>query len=456
MSQRWWMDELGASHIGILGFARGGQSLARWLGTRARRVSVSDRRSAGAIGFSPVDYPGINFRLGDAQEMLPREWDAICISGGVSHDHPYVQGAIAAGLPITNDAQLFLEHCPAPVVGITGSAGKTTTTSLVGDILRAAGETVWVGGNIGHVLLDDLEEIGADDVVVMELSSFQLEWMSASPVTAAILNLTPNHLDRHGTMESYIAAKARILSGQSAEDWAVLAAEDVQCQRLAACARGRLAWYSVDTAVERGAFLSGEWLALRDENMEERICRREDIPLRGPHNLRNVLAACAIARTRGAPTDAMAHAIRSFTPVAHRLQHVRELAGVCYVNDSIATSPERVVAALASYEEPLVLLLGGQDKHLPWRPLLRMAQERARAIIVFGEAAALIASEWAALAMKEPPFHNVGDLVTATHLARQLAHTGDVVLLSPGGTSYDAYPNFEARGCHFHELVMSL
>ena len=182
----------------------------------------------------------------------------------------------------------------------------------------------------------------------------------------------------------------------------------------------------------------------------------ETSPLRGPHNLRNTLAACAIARTRGAPVDAMARAIRSFQPVAHRLQLVRELAGVCYVNDSIATSPERVLAALASYEEPLVLLLGGQDKRLPWRSLLKMAQERARAIVVFGEVAALIMSEWAALAMKEPPLHIAIDLAAATQLAQQLARAGDVVLLSPGGTSYDAYPNFEARGRHFHELVMSL
>ena len=456
MSQRWWMGELGSAHIGILGFARGGQSLARWLAARARRVSVSDRRSAAAIGFSPADYPGIDFRLSDAQDTLPREWDALCVSGGVPREHPYVQGAIAAGLPITNDAQLFLEHCPAPVVGITGSAGKTTTTTLVGDVLHAAGETVWVGGNIGNVLLDNLAEIGAGDVVVMELSSFQLEWMNVSLSTAAILNLTPNHLDRHGTMEAYIAAKARILSGQGTEDWAVLAAEDVHCRRLAARAKGQLAWYGVEVEVERGTCLSGEWLALRDGGKEERICYRRDIPLRGPHNLRNTLAACAIARTRGAPVEAMARAIRSFQPVAHRLQLVRELAGVCYVNDSIATSPERVLAALASYEEPLVLLLGGQDKRLPWRSLLKMAQERARAIVVFGEVAALIMSEWAALAMKEPPLHIAIDLAAATQLAQQLARAGDVVLLSPGGTSYDAYPNFEARGRHFHELVMSL
>ena len=279
MSQRWWMDELGAAHIGILGFARGGQSLARWLAARAQRVSVSDRRSAAAIGFSPADYPGIDFRLSDAQDTLPREWDALCVSGGVPREHPYVQGAIAAGLPITNDAQLFLEHCPAPVVGITGSAGKTTTTTLVGDVLHAAGETVWVGGNIGNVLLDNLAEIGAGDVVVMELSSFQLEWMNVSLNTAAILNLTPNHLDRHGTMEAYIAAKARILSGQGTEDWAVLAAEDVHCRRLAARAKGQLAWYGVDVEVERGACLSGEWLALRDGGKEERICHRRGHPV---------------------------------------------------------------------------------------------------------------------------------------------------------------------------------
>lgn len=456
MSSSCSLEYIGAAHVGILGFARGGQSLARWLVGKARRVSVSDRRSAAEIGFSPSEYPGIDFLLEDPQEVMPNEWDAICISGGIPHEHPYIQWALSAGLLITNDAQLFLEQCPAPVVGITGSAGKTTTTTLVGDILRETGQTVWVGGNIGHVLLDDLEDISSEDVVVMELSSFQLEWMKTSPDTAAILNLTPNHLDRHGSMDAYIEAKSRILNWQSAENWSVLAADDAQCRRLAARVRGQLAWFGVDIPFDHGACLDGEWLSLIEDGLRERLCCREEVPLRGLHNLRNVLAACALARTCGVEIDAMARAIRSFQPVAHRLQLVRELMGVSYVNDSIATSPERVMAALTSYQEPLILLLGGQDKHLPWQPLLGKIQEQVRAIIVFGEAASLICHEWALLRREEPPVYKVDDLPEATFLAQGLAKAGDVVLLSPGGTSYDAYPDFEARGRHFHELVMSL
>lgn len=451
------LRSLAQAHVGILGFARGGQALARWLVGRAKAVTVSDRRGAEQLGVSLADFPGVDWRLADPQQDLPEEWQLLFVSGGVPGAHPYIRAARAAGIPITNDAQLFLAHCPAPVIGITGSAGKTTTTCLVGDMLRAAGETVWVGGNIGHVLLDDLAEMKAGDVVVMELSSFQLEWMSAAPQVAAILNLSPNHLDRHGTMAAYIEAKARILNQQGAGARAVFSADDDECVRLAAArARGSASWFGVADHGREGVFLDEDWLVLREGDRIERICPRADIGLRGMHNLRNVLAACAIARAYGAATAAMARAIRRFQPIAHRLQEVREFAGVRYVNDSIATSPERTMAALASYAEPLVLLLGGQDKQLPWRPMLRQARDKARALIAFGEAAPMIAAEWAALPPNEVAFHQAADLSAAVALARQLAQKGDVVLLSPGGTSYDAYPDFEARGRHFHDLVMSL
>lgn len=449
-------EKLRSAHIGIIGFGRGGQSLARWWQGRAAKITVSDRRSATAIDFTAEDYPAVRFLFEDPQLELPADWDAVCISGGVADEHPYIQTALARQLPITNDAQIFIEHCPATVIGITGSAGKTTTTTLIGEMLRAQGKRVWVGGNIGHVLLDDSADIQPQDWVVMELSSFQLEWMRSSPDIATILNLTPNHLDRHGSMTAYIEAKHNIMKWQQADDWVVLSADDANCKKLAARAGGQLRWFGMQPFDEDGAYLFNEQLCLFEGQERTPLLHREQIPLRGKHNLANILAACAVARIAGVEIDAMAPTIRSFQPVAHRLQHLRILNGVSYVNDSIATSPERVIAAIASYDEPLIILLGGQDKDLPWRPLLERIAEQVRAVILFGEAAPMIQREWRRMVKTFPPLYRVSGLADATRFAKQLAREGDVVLLSPGGTSYDAYRNFEERGHHFHELVMSL
>jgi len=450
------IEKFRAAHIGIIGFGRGGQSLARWWQGRAAKITVSDRRSADAIDFSADDHPSVRFQFDDPQLKLPQDWDALCISGGIPNEHPYIQAALARSLPITNDAQIFIEHCPARVIGITGSAGKTTTTSLIGEMLRAAGDRVWVGGNIGRVLLDDLPRMQPHDHVVMELSSFQLEWMRSSPGIATILNLTPNHLDRHGSMEAYIEAKHHIMKWQRADDWVVLSADDVHCRKLASRARGQLRWFGMQPIDRDGAYLFAEQLCLFEDQERIPLLHREEIPLRGKHNWANALAACAVARIAGVELAAMVQAIRSFQPVAYRLQPIRNLDGVSYVNDSIATSPERVIAAIASYDEPLILLLGGQDKDLPWRPLLERITTQVRSVILFGEAAPMIQREWRRLAKDVPPLYRLSGLAEATRCAKQLAQAGDVVLLSPGGTSYDAYRNFEARGQHFHELVMSL
>ena len=353
-----------------------------------------------------------------------------------------------------------MERCPARVVGITGSAGKTTTTSLVAAMLRAAGRRVWAGGNIGHVLLDDLARIRADDLVVMELSSFQLELMTRSPQIAVVLNLTPNHLDRHGTMAAYAAAKARILDYQSAADVAVLGREDAGSRALAGRARGRLAWFGGEGPLTAGAWSQGGELWLRGtgggNGAARRICARGDSPLRGRHNLLNLLAACAAAGAAGAAPSAMARAIAGFRGVEHRLESVRRLGGVTWVNDSIATAPERVLAALHSYDEPLILLAGGADKQLPWEDMLRLALQKSRCIIAFGQFGRRIYEMVRALGGAEAPVCCVPGLGEAVALAAGRARCGDVVLLSPGGTSYDAYRDFAERGAHFRQLVEAL
>jgi len=457
-------DPLSEKHILILGLARQGIALAKWLCDVGATVTVSDMRPAEKLADALQELDGldIQFALGDHPPRLLNTTDLLCLSGGVPLDTQIVQFALEKQIPLSNDAQIFLERCPCDAVGITGSAGKTTTTTLVGAMCEAAGMIPWVGGNIGNPLIADLRYIKPTDIAVMELSSFQLEIMTASPRIAAILNITPNHLDRHKTMEAYIDAKARIFENQMAGDIVVLGYDDPVAHDLAERATQEVAYFSGRVPVDVGAWLVDDRLVMRPkfEASMEPVCRISEIPLRGHHNVLNVLAACAIAGVAGVPAEAMREAILKFKPVAHRLEVVRVIDGVTYVNDSIATAPERVVAALEAFpDEPIVLLLGGRDKKLPWEDLLRLAVQRCRAIITFGEAGLMIA-EQAARARREAqvdmPLEQAGSMAEMVTLAAELAEEGDVVLLSPGCTSFDQYADFEARGEDFRKRVKGL
>lgn len=453
-------DPLQGKTVVVVGFARQGKALARWLPAIGARVVVNDGKSAEELKLNPGEYPGVEFILGAHPEVLLEGADLICVSGGVPLDLPILQMALRYGVPLTNDAQLFMERCPAPVIGITGSAGKTTTTTLTGEIFKRAGHRTWVGGNIGDVLLNVLPIINPQDRVVMELSSFQLELMSVSPNIGAVLNITPNHLDRHGTMEAYAQAKAHILLHQKPRDVAVLGRDDPIAGALEQIAAGDVVWFSAREMVADGACLIGERLVVAGDASPDAephvICSRDEILLRGDHNVLNALAACAITGAAGIDPQVMGDVIREFRGVAHRLETVRILDGVTYVNDSIATAPERVTAALRSYDEPLILLLGGRDKKLPWEIMLSLALTKSRHIVAFGEFREGIANLVKLLCGSEEPVTSVGTLDEAVAAAAKLAHPGDVVLLSPGGTSYDAYPDFVARGEHFRKLVQAL
>jgi UDP-N-acetylmuramoylalanine--D-glutamate ligase len=457
-------DPLGGKRVVILGLARQGTALARWLCEIGARVTVSDLRHHDQLVefLDELDGLDITYVLGEHPDWMLDRADLLCLSGGVPIDAPIVREAQRRGIRLGNDAQLFIERCPCHVIGITGSAGKTTTTSLVGAMCDAAGMLAWVGGNIGNPLIADLPYIRPDDVVVMELSSFQLEIMTASPHVAAILNVTPNHLDRHRTMEAYTEAKARILAAQVVGDVAVLGLDDPIAASLAGRAGHEVAYFSGRTPVDVGAWLVNDTLVCRPrfDLPMEKVCTIGDINLRGYHNVLNTLAACAIAGVAGVPIPAMKKAIIAFKPVEHRLEVVREIGGVTWINDSIATAPERVIAALRAYsDKPVVLLLGGRDKKLPWGELAVLALQVCRAIITFGEAAPMIAQTIGELREaqgRETPVEQVGTLEEAIRLAQHLAQPGDVVLLSPGATSYDAYVDFAARGAHFKQIVGQL
>jgi len=466
----------------VVGLAREGTALACFLARHGARVTVTDIKPADALADSLAALAGLPVALalgGHPLELLDTA-DIVFVSPGVPLEIPFLEEARRRGTPLSSETRLFTRLCPAPVIGITGSSGKTTTTALVGEMLRAGGQRVWVGGNIGRPLIGHVGEIAPSDAVVMELSSFQLEFFGAwpgaqrqgsvlfdprgwSPQIAAITNITPNHLDRHPTMEAYVAAKAHILTEQGSGDVAVLNLDDAVTRQMGqeiADSRRRVVWFSLEPGrgVREGAFLRGRELVLRLAEREAVVCRAEEVKLIGRHNLANLLTACALAGVAGAPAEAMSRVATTFAGVEHRLELVCERGGVRWYNDSIATSPERTAAALRAFTAPVVLLAGGRDKHLPWGEMAALTQRKVRHLILFGEAAGLVerAMQEAGKAEQVCEIHQAGTLEGAVELAAQLARPGDVVLLSPGGTSFDAYRDFVARGEHFRELVKAL
>lgn len=449
----------------VLGLARQGKALARHLAQQGAEVVVSDLKPAEGLVREQeelADVP-VQFVLGGHPPTLIDGADLVCLSGGVPADLPLVHQARVRGIPLSNDSQIFLEACPAPTIGITGSAGKTTTTALVGRMaaahLAGSGRRAWVGGNIGRPLLADLADIHPEDWVVMELSSFQLEIMSRSTRIAAVLNITPNHLDRHHSLHAYIEAKARLLDYQETDSDAVLGREDAGAWGLRGRVRGRLWSFGLEPLPEgRGTYVAGGHIWLRTDEGERPVCPLQALRLRGQHNLLNAAAACAIAGVAGFSPEAMEAGIRDFPGVPHRLEFVRRVRGADWYNDSIATTPERTIAALRSFDQPLVLLAGGRDKDLPWEGLAQLICQRVDHLVLFGEAAGKILRAVQAAWSGERPYsiEIASGLNGAVEAAALRAEPGDVVLLAPGGTSFDEFVDFEDRGNRFKAKVQEL
>jgi len=447
----------------ILGAARQGLALARWLALHGAHVTLSDMRSADelrTVRESLAEYP-IDWALGGHLLELLDTTDVLCLSGGVSLTLPIVVAAVARGIPLSNDSQIFMEVVPCKTIAITGSAGKTTTTTLVGRMAKNAyGDKAYIGGNIGDPLLNYVDEMKPDDVAILELSSFQLEQMTISPDIATILNITPNHLDRHGTMEAYTAAKARVLAFQSKDNVAILGRDDQGAWNLRDKVQGKLFTFSLSDLDEglNGTYLHEGLLNLRDGNAYLPLMLREKILLRGEHNVANVLAAFAIGHAAGFPLDAMLDAIEDFYGVPHRLEFVRELHGIRWYNDSMASAPERTLAAIRAFDEPIVLMLGGRDKDLPWEDLMQLVSERVDHVVLFGEAAEKIQKTVDSLGLSQMrcTLSRVNGLREAVVKAAEVAEAGDVVLLSPGGTSFDEFKDFAERGERFRVWVQEL
>ncbi len=449
----------------VIGAARQGLALARFLSSRGSVVTLNDQQADEQLTDirSEAEALGVTCVFGGHPESLLERTDLLCVSGGVPLTLPLITDARSKGIPVTNDSQIFFDEVAAPVIGITGSAGKTTTTTLVGRMAAlAAGNTrkAWVGGNIGNPLLDRVNEIKPEDIVVLELSSFQLELMTVSPHLGAILNITPNHLDRHGTMEVYSEIKARILDFQGSSDLAILNRDDPGSWALNDRVKGNLVSFGVEKPAEpfTGTYSDGESILNSLEGKVDRLVSVKDIQLKGRHNLLNVLAACSIGMAAGFSVEEVNGGIEGFQGVAHRLELVRDLRGVHWYNDSIATAPERTAAAIRSFEEPLVLLLGGRDKDLPWSDLASLIHERVDHVVLFGELVEKVAPIIGQGDPNNRPF-SVGQcasLQDAVALADKVANEGDVVLFSPGGTSFDAFKDFEQRGESFRSWVNQL
>jgi len=461
----------------IIGAARQGLALARYFLKHGASVVVNDRQPPEKFSGLREEFEAqagtserIEWAFGGHPLGLLDDAETVCVSGGVPLENPLVLEALARGIKVTNDSQLFLENAPCKVIGITGSAGKTTTTTLVGKIAQSAVNReeekspyrkAWVGGNIGFPLISRVDEMVAEDLAIMELSSFQLELMSSSPQIAALLNITPNHLDRHKSMEAYTSAKKRILEFQSQDDWAILGRDDRGAWSLADTAKGSLLSFGLSSpaALQAGTYYENGSIYFRnavDQSEPVKILERSEISLRGDHNLLNVMAACSISSAASLGVGAMRAGIIGFSGVPHRLEFIRKWGGADWYNDSIATAPERSMAAIRAFEEPLVLLAGGRDKDLPWNEFASLVVRRVDHVILFGEAADVI---WKALENKGAGSLTITrckGLKEAVQAAAGIVQAGDVVLLSPGGTSFDEFKDFEERGEHFIQWVKEL
>ena len=462
------MTRWDGKHVVMVGAARQGLALVRHLAENGASVVLNDRRPDDGLVSAREELAdlGITWVTGGHPLEILDGADLVCLSGGIPLDLELVEEAERRGIPLSNDSQIFIEEAPCPVIGITGSAGKTTTTALVGDIarehyaLRKPGNQVWVGGNIGNPLIRDIGKMKADDLAVMELSSFQLEIMTVSPHIAAILNLTPNHLDRHRTMSAYISAKSHILTNQKPEDIAVLNRDDIRVRELFNEVKGRQITFGLNQPYNKqdSTYYKRGKLFLQASGQVAKILKEDLITLRGKHNLYNVMAAIAISAAATLSIQAIFEGIVNFKGVPHRLELVRSWGGGDWYDDSIATTPERAIAAIESFDAPVVLLAGGRDKDLPWESLVALIHQKVDHLVLFGEAGDLIRNIIGEEDPTRRPYtlDQCSGLEEAVKTAAKRVEAGDVILLSPGGTSFDEFIDFEDRGRHYQQWVNEL
>ena len=419
-------------------------------------VTACDRRSREQLGAAvePLEQAGARLLLGDGYLDQLTDADLILRTPGMKPYLPAFEKAREAGIPVTSEMELFFELCPAPIYAVTGSDGKTTTTTIIAGLLSAAGRTVYLGGNIGRALLPCVRDIRPEDAAVVELSSFQLTRMKQRPRVAVVTNVAPNHLDWHTDMQEYIDAKKNLVRYQVPSDRAVLNADNAVTATFAADTQAQVSWFSRRHPVESGAWQAEDGtLYVREEGQDTPVLSVLDIRIPGVHNVENYLAAIS-AVWGEVPADVIKAYARDFGGVAHRCELVRERAGVRWYNDSIGSSPSRTIAGLNAFEKPVILIAGGYDKHIPYAPLGPVAAKTVKAAILMGATADAI--EAAIRAHADLPIYRVYNMEEAVQKAAAIAGQGDIVFMSPASASFDMYPNFEVRGNHFKDLVQAL
>jgi UDP-N-acetylmuramoylalanine--D-glutamate ligase len=446
--------ELNNKRVLVVGLGKSGVASALFLKEHGARVTVSDTKSGDELHNEiPVllDH-GITVETGGHGERTFRGQDLIVVSPGVPVDAPPLVQARALGESVIGEIELAAQFLPGPIVAITGSNGKTTTTTLTGEIMTAAGFPALVGGNIGTPAISLADRAKPETVIVLEVSSFQLETIHTfRPKVAVVLNVTPDHLDRHRTFEAYVDAKARIFENQQGTDFAVLNSDDPTCAAMAARTKAQVFWFSRQKEVQQGAWVRDGNIMFRDSSGQHEILQVSEIPLKGTHNLENVLAAVCSGTLMGCAAEKIRQAVRDFKAVEHRLEFVATIRGVDYYNDSKATNVDATIKALESFPANIHLILGGKDKGSDYTLLNDLLRQRVKRVYTIGAAAAKIESQ-----IKGAEVVHAETLENALRKANSVAQPGDVVLLAPACASFDQFKSYEHRGKMFKEIVRAL
>lgn len=455
---REYLEGLKGKKVAVLGIGVSNTPLIHMLLRAGAKVTACDKRQREDFGGSIEDLESLGAKVCLGEDYLEHlgGQDLVFRTPGMRPDLPQIAAAVAEGAQLTSEMEVFFQVCPCPIIAVTGSDGKTTTTTIIAELLKAAGKHVYLGGNIGRPLLPDAEMMEPTDFAVVELSSFQLMTMERSPSIAVVTNLAPNHLDIHRSMGEYILAKENLIVHQKPEDKVVLNADNAITRALASDPHGKLTWFSRREEPEGSAvFLRDDAIWLRNEREVREVLPCKDILLPGDHNVENYMAA--IAAVDGLVSDEVIRAFAAkFSGVEHRIELVRELDGVKYYNDSIASSPTRTIAGLKCFREKVILIAGGYDKHIPYDDLGPVVVDHVKRLILTGATSSKIreaVEKATGYTEGAPAIEEYHDFKDAVEAARRAAQSGDVVILSPASASFDKFKNFMERGNYFKQIV---
>ncbi len=437
----------------VVGAGRSGLAAVKRLKALGAHVILTDQKEPDQLsGILELGLPDGQLVLGHIPQWHEVEAEVIVLSPGVSPQLPFIQEGIAQGALVWSEVELALRDHPAFKIGVTGTNGKTTTTTLIGELARRTGKSTLVAGNIGVALSDQVENLDEEGIIVAELSSFQLELVDSLCMNVGILlNVTPDHLDRHGTLENYLAAKARIFEKQRPSDCAILNWDDARVRELAPHLKARVVFFSPTSLLAEGYGVQGDEIVLAKDGKITPIIKRRELQLRGNHNLENIMASIAAVRELGLSWEEIAQGLREFKGVEHRQEVVGTYEGILFINDSKGTNPDAAEKALYAFEEPIVLIAGGKNKGLDFHDFMKTVKEQVKSLVLVGSAAAEM--EQAAQDAGIRHYLRAETFAEAVELAIAEAEPGNVVLLSPACTSWDMFKSYEERGEFFKELV---